>query len=607
MAVEAMLGQPHWTLAVIDDLKEVSLYPRRLRWILGNGMPLREDFKVWVEDDPVVSSLESKAAHTWQLDEAVLRTSALATWSEARDKGLVSGGVDLDPPALEPTAKDTTDPAAEEPAWHFPTLGRVTATVRLFTDSLARYGEDEGRSYGFFLTVRGRLVNADDDKLLLNDPSFGTFYRSQFQIGADGLDDELLADRESLRRDTAMTAELHVLQTALYRPARVEVERQDVETQKGERPESRLPTASRELFRDPVAALLARSETQPGNVNLDEPGIDRVELGETARLAELNPADGHFRVNRTHPFYRALAAQVGSGRRAEQILRGFDPFAVSERLTEGFLYTRGMADAEVSDLFEWRDRLFRSLGAQYGTTPEDVILELKAASIEGKTRFENAIADLFNLMGYRASRHGESGVKDVMVVAPLGPQHRVFTIEAKGSKDAVGNLTAAISGAAAHRNAVEGAKHAVVVAREFTVDTLVELYRALMDYSYPLDVVMDALFEIEGPVAKSARVASMKKPLEDFKYRTVLDTIWDRQAGESAEDAVPVRGLWQGHLPWRKGMTYDVFQSKLAALDTLAGGLMSYNPPEDTVYLKAEPQQVADHVMRRLSPPEASV
>ena len=59
-AVEVMLKQPHWTLAVIDDLKDVSLYPGRLMWVLGNGMPLRPDFQVFVEDKPVTTRLASK-------------------------------------------------------------------------------------------------------------------------------------------------------------------------------------------------------------------------------------------------------------------------------------------------------------------------------------------------------------------------------------------------------------------------------------------------------------------------------------------------------------------------------------------------------------------
>lgn len=622
-AVDVMLAENHWTLAVIDYLKDVPLYPRRLGWVLGNGMPLRPDFRIFVEDMQVTARLASKAAATWTLEEQRLRDSIATVWKDAAASGQVDGEPDLDPGLLKDDDRDKDDPTTAERAVAFPSLGRVTATVRIFTDSLAVKAEDEDRSYGFFLTVRGRLVNADDDKLFLNDPSYGTFYRSQFQIRADGLDEELLADRESLRRDTPMTRELAVLQTALYRAARAGVEQQDDIGQKEQRPESRLPTQSRELFRDPVASLLARAEAQVGQIDLDEPRIDRVELGEAARLAELNPTDGHFQVNRTHPFYRAVAAQAGTGQKAAMMLRAFDLFAVSERLTEGFLYGRGVPDDQVTDLFEWRDRLFRALGVHYGRNPEDVILELRASSIPGGKRFEIAISTLFNLMGYRATRDGASGKEDVLVVAPLGPGHRTFIVEAKGSKDAVGNVTAALAGAAAHRAAV-GAAHAVVVAREFTgfdqkdepailkecqavgaisvvtVETLVKLYRALVGYSYPLDIVMDALFEVETPTAKEWRVENLTRPLANFNFREVLDDVWARQEGESAADLVPTRTLWQSRSGWRHGMSIDDFEAKLAALDHLAGGLVVLDQKEKTIYLRSHPNHVADHVGRSL-------
>lgn len=624
-AVDVMLAQPHWTLAVIDDLKEVSLYPGRLMWVLGNGMPLRPDFQVFVEDKPVTTRLASKASTTWTLAEPRLRESLQTAWREAHRDKKVTGDLDLDPSPLPSDKIDPGDPASAEPTVSFPALGRVSAAVRVFEDSLAVKAEDEGRSYGFFVSVRGRLVNPDDDKLLLHDPSFGTFYRSQYQIRADGMDADLLADRESLRRDTPLTRELRVLQTALYRAARVEVESNDAIKDKAERPESRLPARSRELFRDPLAALLARAEGSPGTVDYDEPVIDRVQLGPDRPLAELDVANGHLQVNRAHPFYKAVEAQAGSGKKAAATMRAFDLLAVAERLTEGFLYGRGVADDQVADLLTWRDKLFRSLAATYERNPDDAILELRAASVPGGDRFEIAITELFNLMGFQATRHGQPGEKDILVVAPLGPAHRAFIVEAKGSNKAVRNVPAALASAAAHRDKVGGAVHAVVVAREFagflekdepailqecqavkgvsvvTVDTLVQLYYALIKYAYPLESVMEALFAIETPSAKRVRVDALEKPLEDFKFRDVLDAIWDMQSGESIKDQVPIRTLWQRRPEWREGLELPAFTEKLAALDHFAGRLMVLDPNEKTVYLKHHPEKVAEHVNRSLA------
>lgn len=630
-AVDFMLGEQHWTLAVIDDLRlNKTLYPARLTWVLGNGMPLRPDFKVWVEDVEVHPKLASNASTTWALSETAILEALKNAWAEAIAESRVSGEIDFNPAPLDPDGYEAAEPNAEEPAVVFPNIGRVTATVRIFEDSLPSQ-KDEGRSHGFFLMVRGRLVNPDDDKLFLHDPSFGTFYRSQFIIQANGIDTELLADRESLRRDTDMTRELQVLQTALYRAARVAVTKGDEVKANTAKPESRLPVRSRELFRDPMAALFSRSEVKPTSIDLDEPKIDRKTLGESEPLSRLEGTTGHLQVNSAHPFYRVVETQAGGGKKGAAVMRAFDLFAVAERLTEGFLYGRGLPEDQVLDILEWRDKLFRSLALGYGRNADDAILELRTSSVGGKARFENAIAEVFKLMGFSATRDGASGEKDIVVVAPVGPGHRVFIIEAKGSAGPVENVPAAVASAASHRDKVEGATHAIIVARNFagfemkdapaileecravknvslvTVETIVSLYESLMKYAYPLETIMDALFELESPAEKITRVEELEKPLHEFNFGDVLEGIWERQSGEAMSDLVSIRSLWQSRSEWRHGLTLPEFTNKLTALSHFAGRLMVLDTAEQAVHIIQNPEFVAAHVERALRPPIAEV
>jgi hypothetical protein len=626
-AVDVMLNEPHWTLAVIDDLRaNKPLYPARLAWVLGNGMPLRPDFQVWVEDEKVKPKLADNASTIWTLSEDAILDALKNTWTEARDLGRVEGDIDFTPAPLDPDGYQAKEPNADEPALVFPHIGRVTATVRLFEDSLPGQ-KDEGRSHGFFLMVRGRLVNPDDDKLFLHDPSFGTFYRSQFIIQANGIDAELLADRESLRRDTPMTRELQALQTALYRAARVAVNKNDTVKASTAKPESRLPVRSRELFRDPMAALFSRSDIKPTSIDLDEPKIDRKTLGETEPLSRLEGTTGHLQVNSAHPFYRVVEDQAGGGKKGAAVMRAFDLFAIAERLTEGFLYGRGIPEDQVLDILEWRDKLFRSLALGYGRNADDAILELRASSVAGDARFENAIAEVFKLMGFTAVRDGASGEKDIVAVAPIGPGHRVFIIEAKGSGKAVENVTAAVASAASHRDKVDGATHAIIVAREFagfekkdapavleeccavkdvslvTVETIVCLYEALMKYAYPLETIMDALFVLESPDEKVARVAELERPLHEFNFGDVLTAIWEGQSGASISDLVPLRALWQSRPEWRQAMSLAEFTNKLTALSHFAGRLMVLDTTEHTVHIIQHPEFVTAHVERALHPP----
>lgn len=625
-ATDYMLARPHWTMAVIEDLRSTKpLYPGRLTWVLGNGMPLRPDFRVWVEDVEVHPKLATDASTTWTLGDGAVRAAVETAWKDALAAGRVEGELNFSPEPLSAEGYQAREPGATDPAIVFPVLGRVTATVRLFADTLTSRRE-EGRSHGFFLMVRGRLVNADDDKLLLHDPSFGTFYRSQFAIRADGLDAELLADRESLRRDTSMTRELQVLQTALYRAARATIDSQDEVKLQQARAESRLPVRSRELFRDPMAALFARAEVRPTSADLDEPVIDRLALGEQRSLSEIENSTGHLQVNSAHPFYRVVEEQAGGGKKGAAVMRAFDLFAVSERLTEGFLHGRGFAEEKIADLLDWRDKLFRSLALAYGRNADDAILELRASSYAGDKRFEDAIADLFRLIGFSATRDGASGQKDITVVAPVGPGHRVFIVEAKGSAGKVENVPAAVASAAAHRDKVPGAVHALIVAREFagfdkkdepavleecratkgvslvTVEALVNVYEALAKYAYSLDTIMDALFVLESPTEKLARIAELEKPLHDFNFREVLEAIWDGQSGDAIEDLVPIRSLWQSNVSWRRSMDIERFRNKLVALSEFAGRLMVLDLIDQTVHITQHPDIVVEHVERALHP-----
>lgn len=329
-------------------------------------------------------------------------------------------------------------------------------------------------------------------------------------------------------------------------------------------------------------------------------------------------------VNRSHPFYREIEAQAGGGKKGQAILSAFDLVAISERLIEGFLFGRGVSDEQIRDLLEWRDALFRALAEGFSKNPEDAVLEVRASSVAGGARFEHAVTALMNLMGFVAVRDGASGKQDITVTAPVGPSHRVFTVEPKGSAEAVGNVTAAIASAAAHRDEVPGAVHAVVIAREFAgfkgkdepailkecqstsgvsvmhVETLIQMYEALSKYAYPLETLMDAMFVVETPEQKSQRVADLETPLEGFNIRQLLDDIWERQQGESASDVVPVRTLWQSRPEWKDEMAFGEFTARVLALDSLTGSILNYDLIEKTIFMAQAPEYVSAEVNRSL-------
>lgn len=622
-SIDMMLSGNSWTFAVIEDLKVEDLPSRRLMWVLGNGMPLRPDFGIKVNEDEVESKLNKRATTHWTFGSKEVVEAVTNRWQDAVTKEGLSPIVEFGSRVgLDPNA-----PRKEIPFVRFAHLGPVWGHVRLFDETLLKYrAADHGRSHGFFLVVRGRLLNPDDEQLFLPDPSFQTFYRSQFILHADDLDGKLLADRQRLRRDEPVIQELELLQRILAGIARTTVEARDEERDTSQSTRSILPVSSRTYFRDPLNALLLKapiedvSDFDPATV-----GVERKHLGETARISEVALKEGEFHVNTGHPYYSVLAKRAGQSRAAREFLRTFDLFAISERLLEGHLLDIGISEGDVTEVVEWREGLFRQLANSYDSVPE-IVAEMDRTSYVGNREFEKALYGVFKDMGFSAHHDGGSGRKDILVVATVGPECYDFIVEAKGSKGDVGNDAAAVGAAVRHRDEVH-AGHAVVIARKFSgfgverddgtaavygecesargvsimeVEALEAVYLAITRFSYPLPLLRDVFTTLETPAQKLVRIKGLTEPAEGFDYSDLLGRIWQRQGGAASGDVVPYRSIFQDG-PWKKeGMGFEDFQRRLVALDTLAAGRISMNMNREHVYLRQSPDLILDQMEKSL-------
>ncbi len=621
-SIDMMLNGDSWTFAIIEELKVDDLSSRRLMWVLGNGMPLRPDFTIDVNEDEVQSKLNKQAVVDWDFGSKEVVDAVRSRWDDAVAKEvspIIAFGNRV---GLDPTAH-----TKEIPFVQFARLGLVWGHVRLFDETLLKYrSADQGRSHGFFLVVRGRLLNPDDEQLFLPDPSFQTFYRSQFVIYADDLDGKLLADRQRLRKDEPVVQELELLQKALAGIARTTVEARDEERETSQSTRSILPVGSRTFYRDPLNALLLKapiedvSDFDPATV-----GVERKRLGESARISEVALKEGEFHVNTAHPYYSVLAKRAGQSRAAREFLRTFDLFAISERLLEGHLLDIGIPEKDVAEVVAWREGLFRQLAGSYDRTPE-IVAEIDRTSYVGNREFEKALRDIFADMGFSAEHDGRSGQKDVLVVATVGPESYKFIVEAKGSKNDIGNEAAKVAAAANHRDQVD-AGHAVVVARRFAgfgpgrdgetaalyqeckstrgmsimeIDALEEVYLAITKFSYPLPLLRDVFTTLETPAQKLVRIRGLTKPAEGFDYSDLLNKIWQRQGGVASDDVVPYRSIFQDGRWKEEGMDFQDFQLRLVALDTLAAGRISMNTNREHVYLRQSPDLILAQIEKSL-------
>ena len=620
-----MLQKDSWTLAVVEKLKVKDLPSGRLTWVLGNGMPLRPDFSIKVNEEAVRSRLEKKAEVDWDFGSKQVVDAIKSRWREAVKDGTVSSSVE---PGRQ-TGLDPGDPSIDVPFVRFPRLGQVWGRVRLFGETLLKFRtQDHGRSHGFFLIVRGRLVYPDDDKLFIPDPSFQSFYKSQFILFADDLDEALLADRQRLGLDERARQELKVLQKALSGIARTTIEERDRKQDEDQSTHSVLPMGSRIHYRDPLNALLFRAPVEDvANFDPATVTVERKDLGEDEPISVVAFQENAFHVNSRHPYYSVIAKRIGQSKPAREFLRTFDLFAISERLLEGHLFNIGIPEDEIEEIVAWRESLFRRLAASYENTPE-MIGELRRTSSIGGRGFEKALCAVFEDMGFSAEHDGGSGKKDAFVVATVGRESYNFTVEAKGSGGEVDNRTANVSGAANHRDQV-AAEHALIIARKFAgfsarsdrsdqdvallrecratghvsimeLDSLEKVHGAISRFSYPLPLLRDVFMTLESPRDKLSRIDGLVKPVQGFDCSKLLNQIWKRQGSSALGDTVAYKSVFQED-GWREqNMGFEDFQRRLVALETLAAGRIQVDTMKREVCLRQSPDLILDQIEKSL-------
>lgn len=174
-----------WTAAVLSGLKTRGreIQPGRLRWILRTALPLGDDFTLHFNGERLQST-KADATPLWEfvIGEA---DKSEENWSYAAW-----------------TAQD----AMGRPGVRLPIAGFIRGVAQFFDMSLkGGKSDDVGRSHGFFVKVRERLVNLDDETFGIDvELHHGVLTRFRMEVHADGLDEHLSSPRESIQESAAL-------------------------------------------------------------------------------------------------------------------------------------------------------------------------------------------------------------------------------------------------------------------------------------------------------------------------------------------------------------------------------------------------------------------
>ncbi|MCV0402626.1 MAG: ATP-binding protein [Chloroflexi bacterium] len=473
-AVDSLLsdsGPTTWTAAILTDLRPAArqLQIGRIRWLLRTALPLSPAFHAELNGQRVESEVgKGELLTSWRLGE---RAVDLAGIGQAQD-------------GLGPYV--TVDGLK----------GTVRGTVEIYENPLTTGKAAQwGRSHGFFVMVRGRLVNLDDALFGLPALSFATFNRLRIVVSANGLDDFLTSTREAVM-DAPPVELFRAYLRAEFNEARTWFDTFEVEKQEQDRIPSRLGRAAssvaarplvaavRMLIEDgiPDLALIRRPvglnsaeatslvEGLEAAVDAGQNPIESVELRPIAIDDFLTYYEPQFRrvvVNTLHPFFANFIEGSNSA-------HPFEMIAVAEVLTEAYLLEEhGNADI-ARRIIQRRDQFLRELVAARREGPAVIAQNLRDKSSHS-SGLEEAVADALRSLGFEVVQIGGSGKPDGLAKAVLGvPSDGVadrddytLTFDAKStarrrrSAHGIG-----VSGPARHRSDYD-AQHALVVAPAF--------------------------------------------------------------------------------------------------------------------------------------------
>jgi len=474
VAVAALFGdvaRPTWTAAILSGLKErgKEIERGRLRWILRSALPLSDQFVLWFNKERLESS---KASGAVDWDFTVGEDDAkLDNW-----------------PYKDKVIKDEQGPGIE-----LDTAGIIRGTAQLFTDSLKKGKSEElGRSHGFFVKVRERLVNLDDETFGIDvELHHGVLTRFRMDLSADGLDSHLASPRESIQDSPALKEVRAYLLNVFNRARSVRTKLEEESDKDLLAAQDRISAPPPALSTMPLRRVLKRAVE--GDTNLSE----LLALDGEAALAEARTALdehdtllkqviieplGHEKplvrydvkrraavINANHPFVSNYLNVHG----ATEPLR---LVGVTELLTQIYMLDEDLDPRLVLKILNRRDEFLRALVSIHPRSAPVVARQLRDA--RGlKKELEDAVGDALEIVGFEITRISGSDEPDGIARARLGAREvdggttdYSLTYDSKSSKhDAIQAATAKTDALRKHREKHK-ANYTLLVAPGFEGD-----------------------------------------------------------------------------------------------------------------------------------------
>jgi len=370
---------PTWTAAALSDFKDLynKLSSGTLRWVLSTGLPLHSDFMISINGNRVTSSKEN-----------------LAEIKKIDFCQNLSG------------------------------IGEVRGTARIHEKQLTTGKSDQvGRSHGFFVRVRNRVINLEDELFGIQQPNHAAWSRFALEVNAEGLRDHLLSSREGVRdsehihefRDYLLK-KFNECRAAFDEWNRKENDQLDIASLLSDHPSFHVIEPLLRSVRDTVKVgsesfyIGIPQEVEKENQSqwlttyeseaTEKPfgKTEFVKHGPNAPALRYDPATRNLLVNSDHPFVDKLT-------NGDKYRNPAKLFASSEVLLEGQLQDQGVDRTLIADFLRDRDRVLRLMAGDAPPTAKEVLRQLEIAN-QNHAALEQAVGAAFQILGFEYGRKG---------------------------------------------------------------------------------------------------------------------------------------------------------------------------------------------------------
>ncbi len=431
----ALSNTKSWTFAILEDLKPKArkITKHNLTWVLSTAMPLQNDFHLYLNGEEIHSSKEDY--------EKVVEFNLNELPSERIN-------------SLQKRTNEEWYIDAEHLKSNSFKLG-VSGTVFITEKTLLGKSVDISRSHGFFVRVRGRLVNEGDSLFGLKPLIHETFNRFRADISADDLDDGLKASRDTIE-ESEIKEDFRTLLREVFNETAARYEDYKKSKPTGKPKEAEKEIVSPYLVEYPVADAIITQTADSQGTEADE-GWFYLELdantdlkaliqslyttprskyryrytqrGQASRLVKFNPGTSTFWINEDHALVREYVGESHAKRLLED-------FVTAEALLEIYLRESRLPPHIVGEVLEQRDALLRKLVKDHSyalTTISDSLRD--AAADENELEVNLVVAA--RALGFVATHISGSGEPDGIarfIDYPDG--EKKITLEAKSSEKA---------------------------------------------------------------------------------------------------------------------------------------------------------------------------